>query len=80
MSPDGWTCAGFTSNGFDQNNPGGYRYLNCGCQRLYIYSDSAQSSDGDAGYDVNTGLGAWSATNGCDGSEGGALVFYAAMR
>jgi len=37
-------------------------------------------ADGDAGYDINTTLGAWTTTTTCDSAEGGSLVFYAAMR
>ncbi len=76
---DGGTCNGSTNQGVDHHSTT-YYHLNCGCQRHYFYSYSAQVTDGDAGYDVNTGLGAWTATNGCHGEEGGGLVFYAAMR
>jgi hypothetical protein len=79
LSPDAATCAGTTVNGFDRHSST-YRQLNCGCQRQYLYSYSLTNADGDPGYDVNTGLGAWTVTTGCDGNEGGLLVFYAAMR
>ncbi len=57
-----------------------FYHLNCGCQRHYLYSYSATDGDGDAGYDVNTALGSWTATQACDSAEGGKLSFYAAMR
>jgi hypothetical protein len=57
-----------------------YYHLNSGCTGQYLYSYSATAMDGDPGYDANTALGAWTATDGCNGAEGGALVFYAAMR
>ena len=79
LAPDAATCSGVTAQGFDHHGAN-YRMLNCGCQRHYLYSYSASGLDSDAGYDVNTGLGAWTATAGCDGTEGGALKFYAAMR
>lgn len=78
--PGGATCSGSSAtDGFDQHSST-YRNLNCGCQLSYLYSYSAVNNDGDAGYDVNTGLGAWTATSGCDGNEGGSAKFYAAMR
>ena len=76
---DGDTCNGTTSSGVDHHSAT-YHHLNCGCERQYLYSYSSTSGDSDAGYDVNTGLGSWGATNGCDGGEGGSLVFFAAMR
>ena len=76
---DAGTCNGSTSGGVDHHS-GAYYHLNCACQRHYFYSYSSASNDGDAGYDINTGLGAWTATNGCDSNEGGALKFYAASR
>lgn len=79
MSPDGATCNGNTTDGFDHHSTN-YFNLNCGCQRQYLYSFSNAVQDGDAGYDVNTGLGSWTATAGCGAGEGGALAFYSAMR
>ncbi len=79
MAPDAATCNGVTNLGFDHHGVS-YRMLNCGCERHYLYSYSSIGPDSDAGYDVNTGLGAWAATAACDGAEGGALKFYAAMR
>jgi len=80
LAPDAATCSGVTMTGFDHHNPVNYRMLNCGCQRQYLYSYSAAVGDNDAGYDVNTGLGAWAATQGCHNQDGGTLQFYAAMR
>jgi subtilisin-like proprotein convertase family protein len=57
-----------------------YNHLNAGCVGHYLYSYSAAAQDGDAGYDVNTTLGDWAVTDGCNVAEGGALMFYAAMR
>jgi len=65
---------------FDHHAPGSYYHLNSSCHSSYLYSYSAASSDDDAGYDANIGLGSWGATAGCDGNEGGSLVFYSAMR
>jgi hypothetical protein len=81
MSPDGagGACGIMTTNGFDQHSAD-YRNLNCACERQYFHSYSAGEPDGDAGYDVNTSLGAWTGTFTCDAAEGGGLVFYAAMR
>ena len=79
MSPDAATCNGATTQGFDHHGSN-YRMLNCSCQRQYLYSYSASAQDSDAGYDVNTGLGAWTATQGCEPGEGGSLKLYAAMR
>jgi len=79
VAPDGPTCNGTTVTGFDHHSAA-YRMLNCGCERHYLYSYSATVLDGDAGYDINTALGSWSATNVCSGEEGGGLAFYAAMR
>jgi len=79
LAPDAATCNGATVQGFDHHGAA-YRMLNCGCQRHYLYSYSNVAADSDAGYDVNTGLGAWAATAACDGAEGGMLKFYAAMR
>ena len=67
------------TSGFDHHSTS-YRHLNGGCSDMYLYSYSSSSNDGDAGYDVNISLGSWSATQSCDNNEGGALVFYAAMR
>jgi len=79
VSPDGPTCNGNTVTGFDHHSAA-YRMLNCGCQRHYLYSYSAGAGDNDAGYDVNTALGAWTATDACHAGEGGTFGFYAAMR
>jgi hypothetical protein len=81
MAPDAATCSGSytTVGGFDQHSAS-YRNLNCGCERQYLYGYSGTTRDGDAGYDVNTGLGAWRATHACHSAEGGTLPFYAAMR
>jgi len=65
--------------GFDHHSTS-YRHLNVDCQNMYLYSYSSTSADYDAGYDVNIGLGSWSATQSCDSNEGGALVFIAGMR
>ena len=79
LAPDAATCSGVTVSGFDHHSAN-YWMLNCGCQRQYLYSYSSQFLDGDAGYDVNTPLGAWTATQACQANEGGALQFYAGMR
>lgn len=79
LNPDGGTCNGTTSLGFDHHSAG-YYHLNCSCQRQYLYAYSAGVADGDAGYDVNTALGSWAATRDCDSGEGGGLIFYTAMR
>ncbi len=71
---------GVTVSGFDHHNTSGYNHLNGGCANHYLYSYSVAASDSDAGYKVNTGLGTWASTAGCDGSEGGTLVFYMGMR
>jgi hypothetical protein len=76
---DGKACSYNTNQGVDHHSSS-YYHLNCGCQRHYLYSFSSPQGDGDAGYDVHTGLGAWTATQSCDGEEGGTLKFYAAMR
>ncbi|MCB9739534.1 MAG: DUF4215 domain-containing protein [Deltaproteobacteria bacterium] len=65
--------------GFDHHS-GNYWMLNGGCVNHFLYSYSSASNDGDAGYDVNTGLGAWTATTSCAGDEGGQLKFYMAVR
>ena len=85
LSPDGPTCNNQyqTMMGFDVHNGIDYRFLNCGCERSYIYSYSNQPADGDAGYDSLIAFGPWTATQGNCGAaiaEGGALKFYAAMR
>ncbi|MCY0991761.1 hypothetical protein OV203_31765 [Nannocystis sp. ILAH1] len=57
--------------------------FNSGCQRRYVYSYSATTSDGDAGYDSFIAPGSWTASQancGTAAAEGGALVFYTAMR
>ena len=76
---DGTTCSGGTSQGVDHHSSS-YYHLNCGCERQYLYSYSNSVGDADAGYDVNTSLGSWTGTNGCDSAEGGALTFYVGMR
>ena len=76
---DGNTCGGGTTQGVDHHS-GNYWHLNCNCVRHYLYSYSNQVKDGDGSYKVNTGLGSWGATAGCQSSEGNGLVFYAAMR
>ena len=68
-----------TSRGFDHHLTV-YYHLNSSCVNHYFYSYSVVSVDGDAGYDVNTALGNWAATRGCDRPEGGGLVFYAGMK
>jgi hypothetical protein len=78
--PDGPTCQGVTIDGFDHHNKNIYYHLNCGCQRMYLYSYSSLVADGDDSYNINTGLGAWTATAVCSSLEGGGLVLYAAMR
>ncbi len=57
-----------------------YWHLNCDCDRMYLFDCSSVTQDFDAGYDVNPGLGAWTATAGCASADGGSLVFHAAMR
>jgi hypothetical protein len=57
-----------------------YHHLNSGCAGQHLYSYSVTATDGDAGYDVNLALGDWAVTNACQAEEGGALVFYAALR
>ena len=79
VSPDGGTCSGVIVTGFDHHSTN-FRMLNCSCERHYLYSYSAVALDGDAGYDINTSLGSWTATNQCHPAEGGALSFDAAMR
>ena len=85
QAPDSTTCPPFfnpTMTGFDHHNPDA-RMLNCDCDRQYIYSYSGAVPDADAGYDSEVGLGAWSPTQlSCadTASEGGSLIFYAAMR
>lgn len=68
-----------TVQGFDHHT-NNYRMLNCGCERQYLHNDSSTVGDSDAGYDVNTALGSWTATSGCQSEEGGTFSFYAAMR
>ena len=65
--------------GVDHSDPSAY-HLNANCIEHYLYSNSSTDADGDAGYDVNTGLGAWTATAACDAGEGGTFRFRAAMR
>lgn len=82
-NPDGvGSCGGAaTVNGFDHHSTA-YRQLNCNCDRQYLYSYSAGNgvNDSDAAYNVNTGLGAWTATQTCNGNEGSGVALYAAMR
>jgi cysteine-rich repeat protein len=79
-NPDGVTsCNTMTVTGFDHHNAS-YRMLNCNCDRHYLYSYSTIAQDGDAKYEANTALGAWTVTVGCNGGEGGGIEFYAAMR
>ncbi|MFT6145699.1 MAG: hypothetical protein ACJARS_004120 [bacterium] len=70
---------GVNSAAFDHHS-GSYRHLNSGCAPQYLYSYSSVQGDGDAGYDVNTALGDWTVTVGCDSAEGGSLVFRTGMR
>jgi cysteine-rich repeat protein len=83
LGPDGLTCGQYMMNtGFDHHGIS-YRMLNCSCERHYLYSYSSASNDGDAGYDSLIALGGWTASQancGAAAAEGGALVFYAAMR
>ncbi|MBI4704787.1 MAG: hypothetical protein HY744_27100, partial [Deltaproteobacteria bacterium] len=79
VSFDGPTCAGTAVEGVDHHGSN-YYHLNGCCVRHYLYDFSANVPDGDAGYDVSVSLGAWQATQGCHGEEGGTLVFYAGMR
>ena len=67
------------TNGVDHHSTS-YYHLNANCSYHYLYSYSSTKGDGDAGYDVNTALGSWKATQSCDAAEGGKLVFYSAMR
>lgn len=79
-APDGPSCDNTTIDmGFSMSTSE-YVMLNCDCYWQYLYSYSIATPDGDAGYDVNQALGAWSKTQACDEAEGGKLVFYAAMR
>lgn len=70
---------GVVTTSFDHHNST-YPELNSGCNSHLLYSYSASAPDGDAGYDVNTALGAWGATHACHGAEGGLLAFYTAVR
>ena len=78
---DGQAQSTTTVEGVDHHGSN-YYHLNSGCERHYLYSFSVTANDFDAGYDVNTALGSWGTTNttSCDGAEGGALIFYVAMR
>ncbi|MCA9691951.1 MAG: hypothetical protein KC636_20280, partial [Myxococcales bacterium] len=76
---DGPTCNGVTMMGVDLHSSN-YLHLNCGCQRHYLYSYSANTLDGDGSYKVNTALGSWPVTATCTTSEGGGLALLAAMR
>ncbi|MBK7829418.1 fibrinogen-like YCDxxxxGGGW domain-containing protein [Nannocystis sp.] len=79
-APDGPSCdSSVIDMGFSMIKSD-YWMLNCDCYWQYLYSYSSNAADGDAGYDVNHALGAWSQTQLCDKAEGGKLVFYAAMR
>jgi hypothetical protein len=75
----GNSCSNTMVNGVDHHSSS-YYHLNCGCEKMYLYCYSGQVKDGDAGYDVNTGLGSWSVTSGCKSDEAGHMKFYAAMR
>ncbi len=79
-NPDGLTtCNTTTVTGFDHHSTS-YRMLNCNCDRQYFYSYSSNAQDGDAHYEANTALGAWTVTAGCTSNEGGGIELYAAMR
>ena len=68
------------SHGNIDHHTSTYYHLNSGCVNSYLYSYSNAPGDNDAGYDVSRALGDWGTTQGCHSGEGGALVFYAAMR
>ena len=68
-----------TALGFDHHGAS-YRMLHCGCRRQYLYSLREDVLDSDVGHDADTGLGAWTATRGCEVGEGGTLELHAAMR
>lgn len=72
LNPDGATCAGSTTNGFDHHSTG-YYHLNCGCQRQYFYQYGST-------YNVNTALGDWSITQVCNSSSTELGSWYATMR
>ena len=72
LNPDGATCAGSTTNGFDHHSTG-YYHLNCGCQRQYFYQYGST-------YNVNTALGDWSITQVCNSSSTELGSWFAAMR
>ena len=48
-------------NAFDRHSSY-HELLNRNCNNHYLYSRSAYQSDGDAGYGVNIGIGAWAAS------------------
>lgn len=75
------TCSGAytVTDGLDHHHSD-YTHLNCQCEGQYLYSYSYGATDGDAGYDAGITLGTWSASETCDGAEGGTIAFYAAMR
>ena len=74
LAPDATTALGFDHHGAS------YRMLHCGCRRQYLYSLREDVLDSDVGHDADTGLGAWTATRGCEVGEGGTLELHAAMR
>jgi|GEM_PF-6853053 len=77
---DGPTGAGYSSSQGVDHHSSSYYHLNQSCTRQYLYSYSSPVGDSDASYNVNTGLGSWSATAQCASSEGAGLAFYAAIR
>ena len=84
QSPDGPTCNNQfqTMQGFEHSQATA-RMLNCDCDRQYLYSRSTAVLDSDAGYDAELAFGSWAQTQAScanAAAEGGALVFYAAMR
>jgi len=89
-TPDGQnTCTGqVTTQGFSHETSDAWALNGC-CDFHYLFSYSAGpgGNDADAGYDVKVPLGTWAKSpanlaNNCStaSGEGGALVFYAAMR
>jgi len=70
---------GVRTGAFDHHTPS-YYHLQSSCVGEYLYSYSSASADSDAGYDVNTSLGDWTATSACNSAEGGLLVFRTAAR
>ncbi|MBU1218553.1 hypothetical protein KKF34_04020 [Myxococcota bacterium] len=57
-----------------------YWLLNTGCANQYLYSNSSETLDGDACYNINTALDSWNVTAACSITEGSGMFFYAAMR